>query len=60
MNDEIKTDTEKSLEHFDEVIKSDGLKAAGWIKTHAPWLWGLGGVLVGFILGYLRGRGHIV
>lgn len=58
MNDEIKTDTEKSLEHFDEVIKSDGLKVKAsvidWLKRHAAWFVGLACLVVGYFVGHLH------
>lgn len=55
MNDETKTeDATPALEHVDAVIHSDGLKAAGWIKAHASWLWGLGGLFVGYLVGHLH------
>lgn len=58
MTDEIKTDTEKSLEHVDAVIKSDGLKVkasiSGWAKAHTSWLVGLVCLVVGLVLGHLH------
>lgn len=58
MNDEAKTDAEKTLAHVDEVIQSDGLKAAGWVKMHIAWIIGLGCLLLGFIMGHLQGHLH--
>lgn len=50
----VEGDATPALEHVDEVIQSDGLKAAGWIKSHIAWIWGLGGLFIGYIVGHLH------
>lgn len=51
---EVKTDATESLAHTNEEIAKLETSASGWIKTHVAWIWGLGGLFVGYIVGHLH------